>query len=209
MLSKYFSNGEHITQYHLLEEDFVKFIEYIPLELYRKNRKAIKSPKLGDLLLRIGSNVDIFFRNWLKDRRSEFKIDCPDVSKANWGHYKKMVKKAELSKEEVIVIQTQEKLRPFKNLDTITQDDVFWWKSYNNYKHGGEINEANFDVVLKALSAYCILINKFPLSTKLIQYGYMPINTEFKAYFVIDEKIWHAKEDFVSKVFVKYDEKDW
>jgi len=208
MPSEYFFNGEYITQYHILEEDFVKFIEYIPLELYRTNREAIKSPKLGDLLLRIGSNVDIFFRNWLKDQRSHFNIEgLEDVSKANWGHYKKMEPTAKLSKEEVIVIQTREKLRPFKNWDTIPSDDEFWWNSYNTYKHEGEIKAANFDVVLKALAAYCILINKFPLYTKLIQYGYMPIDTEFKADFVINENIWHTKKDFVSKVFVKYDER--
>jgi hypothetical protein len=60
---EYFTKGYHVDRYHALEKDLIRFFEYLPLDFYANSeeRKRIRSTYLADLLLRIGSNIDIFF----------------------------------------------------------------------------------------------------------------------------------------------------
>ncbi len=60
-----YKSGYTLRIYQILENDLVTFLNYIPIEYYKgEKRKEIYSPKLSELLLRIGSQVDIFFRQW-------------------------------------------------------------------------------------------------------------------------------------------------
>jgi hypothetical protein len=60
----YLEQGYHIDRYHALEDDLLRFLDFVTLDFYPsiEERQKIKSLYLGDLLLRIGSNIDIFFR---------------------------------------------------------------------------------------------------------------------------------------------------
>ena len=60
----YFEVGYHTDRFYELEEDLIKFLRFMPLEIYNtsEKREKVKSPYLADLLIRIGSNIDIFFR---------------------------------------------------------------------------------------------------------------------------------------------------
>ena len=59
----YFEVGYHTDRFYELEEDLIKFLRFMPLEIYNtsEKREKVKSPYLADLLIRIGSNIDIFF----------------------------------------------------------------------------------------------------------------------------------------------------
>ncbi len=60
-----YESGYSLRIYQILENDLVAFLNNIPINYYLKNeRKKIFSPKLSELLIRIGSQVDIFFKNW-------------------------------------------------------------------------------------------------------------------------------------------------
>jgi hypothetical protein len=66
----YFRKSYHIDRYHALEEDLLRFLDFIPLELYNSpaEREYIRSTYLADLLLRIGSNIDIFFKKFISSK---------------------------------------------------------------------------------------------------------------------------------------------
>ncbi len=60
-----YESGYSVNIYKILERDVVDFLNYIPIDYYLgSKRKDIFSPKLAELLLRIGSQIDTFFRNW-------------------------------------------------------------------------------------------------------------------------------------------------
>ena len=74
MPDHYFQIGYHIDRYYELEEDFLEVLEYMPLEIYNTpdKRRDAKSIYLADLLLRMGSNIDIVFREMIT-------IDYPHI----------------------------------------------------------------------------------------------------------------------------------
>jgi len=60
-----FKSGYSLNSYQILEDDLIDFLKNISIDYYQGDeRKKIFSPKLGELLIRIGSQIDIFFRNW-------------------------------------------------------------------------------------------------------------------------------------------------
>ena len=113
----------------------------MPLEIYNttEKRENVKSPYLADLLIRIGSNIDIFFRKLIlsyypeiDDERKSEKRDYLALK-----DYKKLEQKfvqhsRKLSACKVKIIQTGEYLIPFENWNAKTPN---WWTSYNRVKH--------------------------------------------------------------------------
>lgn len=77
----YLKKGYHVDRYHALEEDLLRFCDYISLEFYPSvdKRRAIRSMYLADLLLRIGSNIDIFFSKYISSN-SHVK-ECSNIAK--------------------------------------------------------------------------------------------------------------------------------
>jgi hypothetical protein len=55
----YFKVGYQVDRYYELEEDFLKVLKYMPLEIYNTSeaREKATSTNLADLLLRIGCVV--------------------------------------------------------------------------------------------------------------------------------------------------------
>jgi hypothetical protein len=190
-MDEYFAKGYHVDRYHALEEDLIRFFDYLPLDFYTNSeeRRRIRSTYLADLLLRIGSNIDIFFKKFImSDNRCIDLSANKDEETLNWGDCKKLEHILVLSNKYVKIIRTSETIYPFKNpnglsWDKITQsdDNEFWWKSYNGVKHNGKIEEANLENVIHALAALLLLICIKKHSIKLIQYDYLPVPSNLRA----------------------------
>jgi hypothetical protein len=143
VMDEYFEKGYHIDRYHVLEEDLLTFLNYVTLEFYPKprNQKYIKSRYLADLMLRIGSNIGIFFDKFSESyaikgemslERDIFRLEQspkiiaelkatkaknfpnPNWKGWNWGDYKKLDTILSLSNQHVMLIPLNEMIYPFK-----------------------------------------------------------------------------------------------
>lgn len=186
VLDDYLDQGLHVDRYHSLENDLLKFLDFISLDSYKtgSERESIKSIYLADLLLRIGSNIDIFFRKYIKSNSDsvcvQIKAEKPKETDWNWADYKKLEAVLGLSGECVVITPTGEKLYPFaesgKSWDQIVQSDKYWWNSYNSVKHNADFEKANLDNVLQSLGALLILICRVINVKKLIYYGFISVD---------------------------------
>lgn len=172
-----YKSGYTLRIYQILENDLFTFFNYIPIEYYLgEKRKEIYSPKLSELLLRIGSAVDNFFRNWDIVQSKNNKID---PNKLTIENFKAIEKPCNLSDKEVIIKATHERIKPFKDWNFWKEGDKNWWNAYNHVKHNGFTNktEGNLFNVIESLSALFLLncIHK-DVKNKLIEYGYRDIS---------------------------------
>ena len=186
----YFENGYYIDRYYALEEDLLRFFNYITLEFYPKpqNRKHIRSIYLSDLLLRIGSNISTFFDRFIDNylysggllqhtlylSYSSLQLIFKELKEKKkksglyWGDYKKLEPILGLSNRYVILTPLNEKLYPFRDTkngkrswaDIKSSEGDFWWNSYNAVKHNAMLKEANLNSVLNALAALLLLITR-------------------------------------------------
>jgi len=153
--------------YVSIEEDFRKFIYYVPLE---GEHFGVWSLYLGDLMLRVGSIVDSFFRNALyspimdsaddikKIRAKGDKINISDCRTIFEPFY-------QLSSESVHVLRTKGNIRPFSEFASGKSPN--WWGAYNNIKHNRFLNkkEATLGATLTALAGL-FLLNVLHLETR-------------------------------------------
>lgn len=178
-----FESGYSVRLYQILENDFVDFLNYIPIDYYLGEKKRqIFSPKLAELLIRIGSQVDIFFRNWdivhtiyiNKYNQKKFKLD--DL---NMGFFKDIEREKIiiLSSKKIKIISTDEMITPFEFFPGDSRYPLFW-NAYNHIKHNGFTNkkEGNLFNVIESLAAL-FLLNCIHEKTqyKLAEYGFISI----------------------------------
>lgn len=185
-----YKSGYTLNLYKILEDDVINFLNYIPLTYYLNGeRKEIFSPKLAELLIRIGSQVDIFFRNW--DITHSSNIGAP-VNKLSIGNYKAIETKINLKDKEIKILSTNEIIMPFKDWIVWKPDDENWWNAYNHVKHNGFTNkkEGNFFNVIESLAALFLLncLHK-DAKEKLIEYGYYEFSPEQYREYIIN-KLW-------------------
>jgi hypothetical protein len=210
-IEDYFDKGYHIDRYHALEEDLIKFFEFMPLDFYTtvEERKRIRSTYLADLLLRIGSNIDIFFKKFImSDGRCSVLSEQKEEGNLTWKDYKKLEEILTLSQANVKIIRTSETIYPFKNnkgkvWNEISQsdDNEFWWKSYNNVKHHGKIEEANLENVIDSLAALLLLICVKKHSVKLIYYDYLPVPSNLRER-LLSGKMKEHENIIITKLFI-------
>jgi len=205
----YIEKGYIVDDYYLIEEDFIKFIGYVPLS-YNQNeedRKKIKSPKLADLLLRIGSRIDISFSSYINNPNKEH----------NWRDYKKLEPKLKLSDYSVFSIHDKKDMKPFEDWQNINGNNIlkksdglertidFWWNAYTNVKHNHNIEKANLNHVYYSLAAFFLLLCKFKqgndYSIKLIQYNYLNIDANGRENIL--RGMWEIKNSIITKLFLK------
>lgn len=97
----YLEQGYQIDRYYALEEDLLRFLGFVTLEFYPSidERKSIRSLYLGDLLLRIGSNIDILFRKMISREKDnpKFKSIIDSMNRHDWNNFKKLEPLLELS----------------------------------------------------------------------------------------------------------------
>lgn len=208
----YFDKGHHIDRYYYLEEDLVKFLQYVNLDFYNapQKREFIKSTYLADLMIRIGSNIDIFFNKIITSkypeiiREKELKFQGKKVE-IKFEDYKLINERfvkgypvAKLSNTRVRIIQTGESIIPFENW---TNQDPKWWRNYNEVKHRALFNKADLDNVINALAALLLLICFEKNSRKMIQYNYLCINPSAKSD-ILRDTIKEFHHDIVTKIFI-------
>ncbi len=173
---RYFIDGHHIDLYHILEEDLLRFLYYMPLDFYPtpEARSKVTSPYLADLLIRIGSAIDIFFRKFImkyKGLSEKSGIQVKFEKDLKWDHYKKLEPEIQLRLTSVgmnHIIYGTNSLEPFRGKgkssssvvwnDNDLDYDKFWWGCYNKVKHNGQFEKANLENVMQALGAYIILL---------------------------------------------------
>lgn len=218
MTDDYLKIGYQVDRYYELEEDFLEALKYMPLEIYDTSvkRKGAKSTYLADLLLRIGSNIDIVFRKMImsdyksiyddklkrtNDKRKNEGKEPLDKVNLRFNDYMELENKLDpnnkLSNYTVTIIQTKEHLTPFK--DWVRQTPT-WWSSYNKVKHHAEFDEANLDNVIQALAALLLLVCMNNHSIKMLNYGYLCIDPKFKAKIILGMR--ESKHDIITKVFI-------
>ncbi len=171
-----YKSGYSLKIYRILEDDLVDFLKNITIDYYLgKDREQIFSPKLSELLVRIGSQVDIFFRNWdivQKNNSGKTKDEL------NITNYKKIETEIHISHEKVKILETDEVIQPFEDWQKKTQK---WWIAYNHVKHDGFDNkkDGNLLNVIESLAALFILNCIHEGSkNKLYKYGYKKINLQ-------------------------------
>ena len=173
-IDPYFKIGYHVDRYYELEEDFLTVLKYMPLEIYNNSeaREKATSTYLADLLIRIGSNIDIVFRKMIMEKYKDSydnklkKINTKRIEKGKtplpevdlkFDDYKELDVFCQLSGYKVTVIQTgEEELQPFKEWKNGATP--IWWSSYNQVKHHATLEKANLDNVIQALAALLLLI---------------------------------------------------
>jgi hypothetical protein len=204
---QYFEAGYHTDRFYELEEDLIKFLRFMPLEIYNNSerRKGVKSPYLADLLIRIGSNIDVYFRKLILLYYHEIDEERRRGNKPylSFKHFQKlnekfMKREKKLSECNIRIIQTGEDLMPFKDWSNQTPS---WWNSYNHVKHEALIDEANLDNVLESLAAFFLLICFRKNSAKLVQYGYVCIPPNFKKKILSNLKS-EINHDIITNIFI-------
>jgi hypothetical protein len=186
----YFDSGYAIDMYHMLEKDLLNFLEYMPLYVYDapKKRKEIHSPKLAELLVRIGYNIDIFLKHLMAKKKLESTIirryndksgrPISSIKDWNMGKYKLAEEELQLNDEWVKQIFGKE-VYPFRDWNSETPK---WWIAYNKIKHDGydEKERGHLDNVLNALAGFFILICKFNhIASKMLYYNYLTVNPQY------------------------------
>lgn len=211
----YLEKGYHVDRYHALEEDFLRFLDYMSLEFYpsAEKRQGIRSMYLADLLLRIGSNIDIFFSKYIISNPNIQECSTISTEKKpefwNWGDFKKLEPNLQLSDLNVYIIATGETIYPFRRegnkegttWENINRKEDFWWNSYNKVKHDGIFDKANLDNVIQALAALFLLICRKKNSKKLMQYGYLGIDPSIK-HKVVSGRIRETKHPILTDLFI-------
>lgn len=161
-------------EYKILEEDFIEYLRYVPFTTEHEN---VWSLYLGDLLIRIGSILDSFFRraidsdvldsaNSINTYRN---LDDRDI---NFGTYRKLYDSFyKLSSKKIYEHRSFEKFVPFSKWSSGKAPD--WWDNYNHVKHDRFENkkEATLKSVLEALSGLFI-INVIHLETMPVLVDY-------------------------------------
>jgi hypothetical protein len=168
-----YESGYSLRMFQILENEIINYFNYIPIEYYLGDkRKDVFSPRLSELLIRICSQIDIFFRNWnaVQSKNPKMHID-----KLQFGNYKAIDMILDDKDNKIKIIYTDEILIPFNNWKI---NDPAWWTAYNHVKHNGfdHKTEGNLFNVIESLSAL-FLLNCIHEKTQLqlVKYGYIKI----------------------------------
>jgi len=152
-------------EYLRLEKDFLDFITYVPL---KDEHYSVWSPRLADLLLRIGSNVDSFCKNALFDSTFDQTTDiimyrsrartADGASKISMKDYQNIFETAyNLSTKRIVSIRERKVIAPYDSW--ISNNSPKWWSDYNAIKHDRFLHQtrATMNSALQGLGALFIL----------------------------------------------------
>ena len=152
----YFWSGASFDAYAIIEEDFLKILNVIPLESGTLN---YYSPRFGDILLRVGSNVDIFFREWLRtpELNKDPRVKRIKKKEYNIKIYQDIFYDNYLKDERVTVRQLSKDVIPFSRWTDKSPPE--WWTAHNEIKHDGYSNRqsATLKNALRGLAGLFVL----------------------------------------------------
>ena len=174
-----------LEQYSSLEEEFVKFLKYVPLE---EKHYDVWSFELSNILLNIGSIIDSFFKNSLYSPTFDGinNIDSyRQAEKHNMEMYRDIYKsKYNIEKKRIYEIRNFSSIVPYKNWANNSSLD--WWKSYTDIKHNRFKNKekASLKSTLDALGGlFLALIIHFDTIPTLVDHDLIKSNNMAKPYF--------------------------
>ncbi len=127
----YRKKGYCVERYHLLEEDLLRFLDFVTIGFYSPTeRKNIRSMYLADLLLRLGHNVKILFKDYLLSIPNYENYVKRKPKNWNMDTYKTLENRLPekynlyLAEKSVVLIPTLEVLYPFKNEKNVNWNDI-------------------------------------------------------------------------------------
>lgn len=147
-------------EYKSLEEDVINYLRFVPLADEHDN---VWSLHLGDLLIRIGSILDSFFRRAIFSHELDTATNINmhrtiNALKINMGTYREIFDSFYgLSSKKIYELRTFKSLTPFSNWSSNKSPE--WWEAYNNVKHDRFKNkkEATLKTTLNALGGLFLL----------------------------------------------------
>lgn len=160
-----FSRGLAWYRYKQLEEEFINATHYFPFE---QKHEAIWSEFFSDLLTKVGSSVDGFFRKMLEDSRFD---SLPHVialkssgRRQNINYFRDFFDPIyQLSSADVNTaygLTSYGSCHPFADfLDSQNNRIPSWWDAYNHVKHGWYVNieEATLKSTIEGLAGLFVL----------------------------------------------------
>src|SRR5208337_1886939 len=122
-------------QYTTLEEEFLRYLKYVPLD---ENHYNVWSLVLGDLLNNTGSVIDSFLKNAIYfDQFNDIQNieKCREDEKYhNMATYRTIFDNFyNLSNKEIFENKSWSKIIPFSNWTNNKSPE--WWKNYTDLKH--------------------------------------------------------------------------
>jgi hypothetical protein len=172
-----FNSGYSIEMYRIIEDDFVDFISYVPLE---ENHLKVYSPKLADIIIRCCNQIEAFFKEWLMlpslDHLEQIeiyrsKINIKKGPRLKIEDYKYFFKPRLRLSEHCLFVPTLDKyISPFEEFNSEGKAPS-WWTVHNNLKHHAFENrkEATLEVALYAISALFYLNRSNSITTHGLQ----------------------------------------
>lgn len=175
-----YNSGHTLMMFNALENDLIEFLKFIPLEYYKESneRELIYSPRLANILMNIGSQIDSFFRYWQKVHKKWMNDNHKVITEENikylhFGDYKKIEQSDFSLNKEIYILSIDKCIKPFEIVESDNNEpkvsiswekwkhgkeneNKSWWSAYNHIKHNGyyAIKEGNLDNVLKSLGAF-------------------------------------------------------
>ena len=115
------------SQYISLEKEFNETLHYVALDV---NNETVYSQAYAKLMLEIGSEVDVVFKEYCRTIDPEFKSSYKTI-----GRYKESItnNRPDFITQEVLIINYDRNLEPWAEWDLI--DAPWWWTAYNKVKH--------------------------------------------------------------------------
>ncbi len=116
------------SQYISLEKEFAATLYYLALDI---NNESAYSQAYSKLMLEVGSEIDVVFKEYCKLIDSSFKGSYKTI-----GRYKESIKnnKPDFITQEVTIINYDRTLYPWIEWNTLP-DAPWWWTAYNKVKH--------------------------------------------------------------------------
>jgi hypothetical protein len=160
-----FSGGLAWYRYKRLQEEFINATQYFPFE---QKHKAIWSEFFSDLLTKVCSSIDGFFRKMVEDSRfdsfSHVSVLKSSKRKHDINYFRDFFDPIyQLSTAKVKIeygLTSYGTCRHFKGfLDPKNNRIPSWWNSYNHVKHGWYVNikEATLKNTIEALAGLFVL----------------------------------------------------
>lgn len=159
-----FGSGETYEQYQIIEQDFIDFIKYVPLQ---EEHLTVHSPVLRDIIIRACVQIEIFFKEWGKYKCCE-DPECSLLKSYNKGNGKKernwnfgdyfFLRDEFKDFYSIHVLPISIDIIPFEDWKS-EKAPPWWWNVYNGIKHNGHTvkKDANLKTAMYTLAALFLM----------------------------------------------------
>lgn len=160
--------GYSWATYKSIENDLLRINEYIPFETKQYD---VYSFKLSDIIIRTCSQIDSFFKDYIRNEdlseySNQSKIsECNQILNGNkingknkiyfFDYMEIFTEYIQLKNIEIKLLKNNDLLYPFHDLNISQKKPPGWWTAYNNLKHDfyKMIQKATLKKALESLSA--------------------------------------------------------